>query len=289
MINTPLPTLPGWSFWQDIHIGYEVKLQQNIRTGTTRIVDEHGRTIGGKQTEFLEPDTGGSDKPLVIIIPGLNNLKSNLRPLHQTLKNAGYQVINIEFPSNRRTTTEHALYLQALLDTLPGNKRDVSFITHSLGGLILRTALADGYELPGHLKVEHILMIAPPHDGSFLADRIYGIRWLRPLYNWVCGYVGYDLTREGARKLPLLNRSAGILVGGNGSRWGFNPLAGEDNDNQVAISSSKAVLMKDFLQIPGTHALMLHNPRTINAALEFIRYGTFNREENGKGNSLWWF
>jgi triacylglycerol esterase/lipase EstA (alpha/beta hydrolase family) len=44
----------------------------------------------------------------------------------------------------------------------------LDFVTHSLGGIVLRVAVAEGLLPPG--RIRRVVMLGPPNEGSELAD-----------------------------------------------------------------------------------------------------------------------
>lgn len=109
-------------------------------------------------------------KEIVILIHGLMRTSMSMRPLKSFLESYGYQVYLYSYPSARYSIQQHGVRLRHFVDDLiaknPGKK--INFITHSLGGIITREAVAK-------LKpkqVRHIgclIMLAPPNQGSTLA------------------------------------------------------------------------------------------------------------------------
>ena len=93
----------------------------------------------------------------------------------QALANAmaehGYDAYNYDYPTSKHTIQEHAdiflANLRKILATLPVDEK-VFFLTHSMGGLLLRTALVQMREEECR-RITAIVMLGPPNQGSHLA------------------------------------------------------------------------------------------------------------------------
>lgn len=275
-------TLPGWRPHYDIFFYAGWRIQKNELKNTYRVVSPTGRKwkcasesechdiLNQKKTQGLSP----RNSHLVIIVPGLNNLRSTFSEIEKGLIDCGYETMLWDFASNRANTMEHAARLSALIDGLENIKK-ISFIAHSMGGLIIRAMLSGHHAWYDRFELGHIVNIASPHGGSFVADLVSAQPLFKGLFDWVCGRAGYDLTTEGARELPPVRVPIGVIIGGAGNTLGLNPLAGQDNDIVVSRDSAKIELAADFIQIKGSHTLMLWDKKTVQQSIYFIQNGCF--------------
>ena len=96
-------------------------------------------------------------KDCVILLHGLARSDSSFLIMQRTLKMQGYYVVNLGYPSREK------LIKELVRDTIPDairacGKRRINFVTHSLGGIMVRTYLAFN-ELQ---NLDHVVMLAPP-------------------------------------------------------------------------------------------------------------------------------
>jgi len=278
----PIPTLPGWRHYYDVYFYAGWRIQKNEIKETYRVLSSTGRTWKKKTEEECmaviherrERGLSPRNSHLIIIVPGLNSVLSTFSALEKGLKDRGYETLIWHFASNRADTIEHAVRLAKLINRLEGVEK-ISFVAHSMGGLIIRALLAKNHAWYKRFELGNIVNIASPHGGSFVADLVSEQPQFSGLFDWVCGHAGYDLTTKGAKELPSVRVPIGIIIGGTGFKLGLNPLAGQDNDIVVSRDSVQIELAADFVQVKGSHTLMLWSKETVNQTVYFLENGCF--------------
>jgi triacylglycerol lipase len=205
---------------------------------------------------------------LIILIHGLGRTRASMVPIHIAARRQGYRVINWKYASRRRTIEQHAEALARDLDeAVTGNATRVHFITHSLGGIIVRALLAKR-DLP---NLGRVVMLAPPNHGSEVADLLHNCS----LFRAFTGRPGQELgtrSMSGAGALPP-SCEVGIIAGSRGSvfsRW----IAGE-NDGKVSVRNARLDGASDFAVVRRTHTTIPCTPEVIRMAMRFVRSGSF--------------
>ncbi len=282
-INLPLPTLGGKQIWADIFIRGSWRIQQNVLSGYCRLLDHNNiRRARGTLEHCRErfdhlkgrnPATpqGGH---VVMLVHGLGRSAGAFSVLEDSLRREGYETANVNYPSTRLGIAAHADNLERIIETLDGVET-LSFITHSLGGLVVRDLLARNNAWRERIAVHRLIMIAPPNKGSQVADRLKTL----PAYRWLTGESGQGLTTEAASRLPVPEIEFGIIAGGRGNTNGFNPLLPGDNDGLVTVAETALDGAQDFMLVGTTHGLIDDHPQTIDAILVFLREGRFIPED----------
>lgn len=214
----------------------------------------------------------------VVLLHGLARSSRSMSPLRRALLAHGAQVLNLGYRSRHADISTLASEVgERIAAWEPHHRIDV--VTHSLGGLVVRAAVAQGI-LPVR-RVRRVVMLAPPNGGSELADRLPAVPLLGAMYARVTGPAGRQLgTGLGsfAAQLPPVEFDVGIIAG----TWSWNPifsrLLGGPNDGKVRVERTKVAGMRDFITISQWHPLMMMDRRVIKETLHFLETGRFQQE-----------
>ena len=277
--NLPAPTMGGQQFWADTHIFAGWRIQENVLTGHFRLLDPQDiRHAWGsladcrKALERLrqEKNVVPPSEHLVLLIHGIAPRVGAFSAMQDSLRAAGYDAVAISYASTRRPIEAHAEGLETILDGLEGTET-VSFVTHSMGGLVLRDLLARDGVWKDHLAVNRVVMIAPPNQGSAVARMLKDVG----LYETLYGPAGQQLVPEEVATLPALTYPFGIIAGGKGDSEGFNPLLPGDDDGTVLVEETYLEGTKDFLLLPKLHSAITSGEAAIAATKLFLASGCF--------------
>ncbi len=206
----------------------------------------------------------------VVTLHGLGRTRLSMALLASRLAEAGYAVHNLGYPSRSATIETLATVVgEGLAACRRDGRRPVHFVTHSLGGILVRAWFQRG--LPADLG--RIVMLAPPNQGSAIVDRARDAAWFR----WFTGPAGQALgTGEGAlpRRLAPLPVDVGVIAGSAVypvfSAW----IPGPD-DGLVAVASTRLAGMRDFLILPHGHTFIMNSREVARQTLAFLRDGAF--------------
>ncbi|WP_261319175.1 esterase/lipase family protein [Microbulbifer agarilyticus] len=216
----------------------------------------------------------------VILLHGLAKSDHSMQKLDSSLAEAGFATVNVDYPS-----TDHpieklagpaiapALDRCAELSGKEHNQSKVHFVTHSMGGILVRQYL-------GKVKVENlgrVVMLGPPNAGSEVVDNLGSF----PGFQFMFGEAGLQLgtgKMSVPNKLGAANFELGIIAGTRSINPILSTMLPEKDDGKVTVARTRLEGMKDHIEMPVTHVFMMKNRKVIAQVIHFLKRGTFMRE-----------
>jgi hypothetical protein len=197
-----------------------------------------------------------------------------MRPLASRLEREGYAVRNVGYPSWRLDPERLLALLDAELapwrTSPPGS---VHFVTHSLGGIMLRAWLARA----PFAALGRVVMLAPPNAGSEVVDRFGRARAL-------LGRTGQLLGTDTAAwpgGLPPAGFEVGIIAGTRSINPLFSAVLPGENDGSVSVASTRLPGARAFVTVPHTHTFIMRSHRVHDEVVGFLRTGSFRSQPDG--------
>jgi pimeloyl-ACP methyl ester carboxylesterase len=217
------------------------------------------------------PDANGE---YVILLHGLLRTGRSMDRMEKRLTAHGYQVINVSYPSRELPIERLAEdYLGDVLATCcEPPERTVNFVTHSIGGIVLRYYLKQ-HNLP---RLGRVVMLGPPNQGTGLVDRMRD----DPFFKALNGPAGLQMG-TGADSLPLKLGAVDFELGIIAGTRAINPILAsmipQPNDGVIPVDRMKVEGMDDFITTPSSHTFIMMNKDVIAQVIHFLEKGSFLR------------
>jgi pimeloyl-ACP methyl ester carboxylesterase len=223
-------------------------------------------------------------RELAVVLHGLACTHHIMWRIAGALRKDGYRVARETYPSRTMPLEKLAAqWLPRLLEQCHATDATrVHFVTHSMGGILVRLWLRD---LPAPKNLGRIVMIAPPNHGSEIPDHLDK----NPLFRLLFGINGPRLGAN-ANSLPRqLSQSrlppkveVGIIAGGRTLNPLFSAWIGSANDGKVSVRSTQLDGMSDHITLPRSHTSLLMCRETCTQTLHFLNKGQFLRRPSSR-------
>ena len=210
----------------------------------------------------------------VILLHGLARTRCSLQKMAETLRAEGYSVLNPGYPSLEKPlpALAEAIFPPALAQCREHQARRIHFVTHSMGGILVRYYLArERAALP---ELGRVVMLSPPNQGSEVIDNFTGV----PGFTLFTGEAGLTLgTAEDSipNRLGPVDYPVGVITGDRSINVILSLLIPGRDDGKVSIERAKVEGMADFLVAPHSHPFIMRSDEVIAQTLYFLKHGRF--------------
>ena len=197
-----------------------------------------------------------------------------MRRMERALSLADYVVVNKGYPSREhRIEVLAPLAIETGLDECRRRGADsrVHFVTHSLGGILVRYYT----EEKAIAGLGRVVMLGPPNQGSLAADKWRGM----PGFNALNGPAGSQLGK-GEDSVPLQlgapDFEFGVIAGDRSIDPITSAMLPNPDDGRVSVDDTKLDGMRDFRVVHASHAFMMRDRDVIEMTKNFLARGFFS-------------
>jgi pimeloyl-ACP methyl ester carboxylesterase len=211
----------------------------------------------------------------VVLLHGLARSEHSLSRMAQKLSDRGYFVVNESYPS-----TDYDIETLAN-DIIPKSivacpdSAQIHFVTHSLGGILVRQYLEDH----ALLNLGRVVMLAPPNKGSEITDEMKD----NILYQTINGPAGLQLGTDSSSVPNLLGPATfelGIIAGTKTVNPILSQMLPNPDDGKVSVESTKLEGMSDHIEVPYSHTFIMNKDDVIDQVIHFLEHGTFELKDD---------
>ncbi len=246
---------------------------------------EHGEererrpaAVGVGSPRSAIPPTASSGRA-AILVHGLARTWRSMTRLADRLTSVGYTVYNWDYPSRKFGILQLVDALEAYALVVGRSTGRVDFVTHSMGGLLARGALARGTLS----NAGRLVMLAPPNQGSAVASKAREYEWARGFFGRALTELSRDTDQSIVSELGAPPCPFGIVAGTRS----FHPLqpasyyssltrpAGS-HDGTVQVEETTLPGMADFITVNANHTFIVDHDEAIRQTLYFLEHGRFD-------------
>lgn len=220
-------------------------------------------------------DGPARDGDLVVLVHGHGGRPRRMARAARALAGRGLCTLNWGYASMRLDLTEAAQLLIRDLERVEPAPARIHFVTHSMGALVARRALALRPDMP----VGRFAMVAPPNQGSALARRV-----LRgPVLRALLGPAACELADpDHIAATCAAPRTPALVIAGTRR---FSPAAFNSwisaalrvlpgpGDGTLTVGETRLPHMERFVEISDHHSHLISNPVVIQHIVDFLDPG----------------
>lgn len=208
----------------------------------------------------------------VVLIHGLNRSWRAMQPMAEALREAGFSTVNVDYPSQAGSVEVLAPMAidTGLAECRRAGAKRIDFVTHSIGGILLRYA----HEVSPIPDLGRVVMLAPPNHGSEVIDITRD--W--PTTELFAGEAGLQLGTDPdsiPRQLGPVNFELGVIAGTGSINVFMSAMLPEPNDGKVSVASTRIDGMDDFLVVDNSHHYITESEEVIRNTTYFLQNGVF--------------
>lgn len=208
----------------------------------------------------------------VVCLHGFFRLSKCMIPLANALRDEGLQVYLWGYPSRKKTIEQHAdnliEILQAIAREHPG--KPIHFVTHSMGGIIVRAAV-NHPNCPPEAKIGKGILLAPPNRGAALARHFQGCPIARGIFGSKSGTQLLTFSEGEMTDLGEFPPSMEVMVvaGKKGSRY-TKFFVKEPNDGKVTVEETRLNSPHFHKTLHVSHHWIMTSRESISLTKDFL-------------------
>lgn len=210
--------------------------------------------------------------PCVVMVHGLGRGAGCFDRAEVFFRGHGYDVVRVDYPSRAAGCDELAArHVAPAIAAAAAAHPEVHLLTHSLGGILARIALAASR--PANLGA--VVQLGPPSRGSEVVDALAG--WFPPAQ----GIMGPAFIELGTgplnrwSSLPPPDYDLGVIAGDRSINWINSLLIPGPDDGKVSVARTHVDGERDHRTVHVAHPFLMTDRGCLELALRFVRERRF--------------
>lgn len=220
--------------------------------------------------------SGHNDQEVVIMLHGLWRSIRAMQPMARYLTERGYTTVNVPYASFRHDLDKLVSLVAEEIRPWIEQGKTVHFVTHSLGGVVLKRLL----ELVHIEKIGRVVMLAPPHRGSEIVDWILSspLRTVKGVLGPAGEFLSSARMSEHSENFPP-DVEAAVIMGDKSGIPFFRRLLDASNDGLVSVEKGRLLGIKEFEIVNADHTFISSDLSVMQLVANFIKLGTTTNTE----------
>ena len=208
----------------------------------------------------------------IYLIHGYGGIGIEMKEIQKRIDKKGFNSEIYSYPSLTKDVDSVGISLFKKIQS--ENYDTVSFVTHSMGALVVRSLYEHIDSLSKFPFIHRIVMIAPPNNGSPVADFFAQFSFVKHIIGPNINNITTN-PNSGAGKYPIPTCEVGLIAGSFAKERGFNVFVKGDNDGVLRPEQTKMGIEKDVAFIKSWHVGLLYNKTVIKYVNSFLSEGKF--------------
>ena len=213
-----------------------------------------------------------SAKDCVVLLHGLARSAGAMDTMQQALEEAGYHTVNVDYPSRDYSVEALApmAITPALVQCRSEQSRAIHFVTHSMGGILLRQYLQHNVIT----DLGRVVMMGPPNQGSQVVDNLKDV----PGFEAFNGPAGMQLgtgEHDIPKQLGPVSFELGVIAGTSSINLILSNFLPNPDDGKVSVENTKVQGMCALVTVNVSHPFLMKRQQVIDQVLHFLRSGSF--------------
>ena len=208
----------------------------------------------------------------VVLLHGLHRSWRTMAKLAESLQQDGFSTANVDYPSSTEPVEVLAPMVvnEGLSKCRQTGATHIHFVTHSLGGILLRYAYSQD-PIP---DLGRVVMLGPPNQGSEVIDKMRN--W--PGVTAFSGVAGLQLGTDEQSipsQLGPVEFELGVIAGTGSTNPFMSAMLPDEDDGKVTVARTQVEGMDDFKIVTNSHFAMMKSDDVIDDTTQFLRTGRF--------------